>query len=46
MGVGYQGLLARMRPGTTLATADAELAVLNRQYRQENPSAPDADPKI
>ena len=46
MGVGYLGLLARMRPGTTLATADAELAVLNRQYRQENPSAPDADPKI
>ena len=46
MGVGYLGLLARMRPGTTVSSADAELAVLNRQYRQENPNAPDADPKI
>jgi putative ABC transport system permease protein len=46
MGVGYLGLLARMRPGTTLASAEAELAVLNRQYRQQNPNAPDADPNV
>ena len=46
MGVGYLGLLARMRPGTTLASAEAELAVLNRQYREQNPNAPDADPNV
>ena len=46
MGVGYLGLLARMRPGTRLASAEAELAVLNRQYREQNPSAPDADPNV
>ena len=46
MGVGYLGLLARMRPATTLASAEAELAVLNRQYREQNPNAPDADPNI
>src|SRR6202142_1640834 len=43
MGVGYLGILARLRPGTTLARADAELAVLNRQYREQNPHAPDAN---
>ena len=46
MGVGYLGLLARMRPGTTLTSSEAELAVLNRQYREENPNAPDADPNV
>ena len=46
MGVGYLGMLARLQPGTTLAGADAELAVLNRQYREQNPAAPDADPAI
>lgn len=46
MGVGYLGLLARMRPGTTLASTEAELAVLNRQYREQNPNAPDADPNV
>lgn len=46
MGVGYLGLLARLRPGTTLKNADAELAVLNRQYREQNLNAPDADPAI
>jgi len=46
MGVGYLGYLARMRPGTTSASAEAELAVLNRQYREENPNAPDADPNV
>jgi putative ABC transport system permease protein len=37
MGVGYLGFLARLRPGATLASAQAELAVLNRQYREQNP---------
>lgn len=46
MGVGYLGFLARLRPGTTLASAAAELAVLNRQYREQNPNAPDADPAV
>lgn len=46
MGVGYLGYLARLRPGTSLSGAEAELAVLNRQYREQNPNAPDADPSI
>ena len=44
MGVGYLGLLARLKPGTSIKNADAELSVLNRQYREHNPNAPDADP--
>jgi putative ABC transport system permease protein len=46
MGVSYLGFLARLRPETTLARADAELAVLNQQYREQNPAAPDADPAV
>lgn len=46
MGVGYLGLIARLRPRTTLAQSDAELTVLNQQYRQQNPTAPDADPAV
>jgi putative ABC transport system permease protein len=46
MGVGYLGLLARLKPDASLKTADAELAVLNRQYREQNPNAPDADTAI
>ncbi len=45
-GVGYLNILARLQPGTTLERADAELAVLNRQYREQNPAAPDADPAV
>ena len=41
-GVGYLNLLARLRPETTLTRAETELAVLNRQYREQNPTAPDA----
>lgn len=44
LGVGYLGIVARLRPETTLARANAELAVLNQQYREQNPAAPDADP--
>ncbi|HYL96014.1 MAG TPA: ABC transporter permease [Terriglobales bacterium] len=46
LGVGYLGLVARLRPGTMLARAQAELAVLNRQYRRQNPTAPDAGPEV
>jgi putative ABC transport system permease protein len=46
MGVGYLSLLARLRPGTTLEHADAELAVLNQRYRDQNPAMPDADPTV
>ncbi len=46
MGVGYLNIFARLRPGTTVAHADAELAVLNQQYREQNPTAPDADPAV
>ena len=46
MGVGYLGMVARLRPGTTMASAEAELAVLNQQYREQNPTAPDADPGV
>jgi putative ABC transport system permease protein len=41
-GVGYLGIVARLRPGITLAHANADLAVLNRRYRERNPAAPDA----
>ncbi len=43
MGVGYLGFVGRLRPGTTVQRAEEELAVLNQQYRKENPTAPDAD---
>jgi putative ABC transport system permease protein len=43
-GVGYLSMLARLRPGTTLPRANAELASLSQRYRELNPSAPDADP--
>ena len=46
MGVGYLGLVARLRSGTTLDQAQAELAVLNQEYRKQNPTAPDADPGV
>ena len=46
MGVGYLGMVARLRSGTPLAVGQAELAILNRQYREQNPTAPDADPGV
>lgn len=42
MGVGYLNILARLRTGTTLEQANAELAVLNQRYREQNPTMPDA----
>ena len=46
MGVGYLGFLARLGAGTTMAQGSAELAVINKQYREQNPTAPDADSSI
>jgi putative ABC transport system permease protein len=46
MGVGYLGMVARLRPETTMDGAQAELAVLNQRYREQNPTAPDADPGV
>ncbi len=45
-GVGYLSMLARLRPGVTLGDANAELAVLNRHYREQNPTAPDSNPQM
>ena len=44
LGVGYLNLIARLRDGVSLKQANDELAVLNRRYREENPTAPDASP--
>ena len=46
MGVGYLEMAARLKPETTLAHANAELAVLNQRYRELNPNLADADPGI
>src|SRR5271169_3225668 len=43
MGVGYLQMLARLRPEITAARADAELALINQRYREQNPHAPDAN---
>jgi putative ABC transport system permease protein len=45
-GVGYLNLVARLRPGVSREHALAEMALLHRQYRTENPAAPDADPAL
>ena len=45
-GVGYLGMVARLRRNATLAQAQAELDVLNQQYRDENPKMTDVDPAI
>ena len=45
-GVGYLSMLARLRPGATVSDANAELAVLNQHYREQNPTAPDSNPEM
>jgi predicted permease len=45
-GVGYLSMLGRLRHGVSLSQANAELAVLNREYRKQNPDARDADPNL
>lgn len=41
MGVGYLNMVARLQHGTTLEQANAELAVLNQRYREQNPTMAD-----
>ena len=45
-GVGYLDTVARLKPGTTLAQANSELALLNQRYRERNPGMPDAGPGV
>jgi putative ABC transport system permease protein len=45
-GVGFLGMVARLRPTATPQRANAELAVLDKRYREQNPTAPDAAPEI
>lgn len=46
LGAGYLGYVGRLHPDTTMAQADAELAVLNQHYSLQNPTMPDADSAI
>jgi putative ABC transport system permease protein len=43
-GAGYLTAIARLKAGSSTQQAEAELAVLYRQYLQEHPANPDADP--
>src|ERR1019366_3546362 len=43
-GVGFLSAVARLAPGVTAGQAEAEMDVLDRQYKRENPRMPDADP--
>src|SRR4029077_677012 len=45
-GVGYLTIIGRLRQGVSREQAVAEMNVLHRQYHQENPTAPDADPGL
>jgi putative ABC transport system permease protein len=43
-GAGFLNAMARLAPGANIPQADAEVAMITRQYREEHPRAPDADP--
>ncbi len=43
-GVGFLNAVARLAPGISGGQAQAEMDVLDRQYKRENPRMPDADP--
>jgi predicted permease len=43
-GVGFLSAVARLAPGVSARQADAEMNILDRQYKRENPGMPDADP--
>ena len=45
-GTGYLAGIARLKPGTSLDQATAEMNLLNQQYKQAYPKFPDAHPKI
>ena len=44
-GGGYLLLVGRLRPGATLSAANAEATALFKQYIEEHPGNPDADPR-
>ncbi|HEV2287443.1 MAG TPA: ABC transporter permease [Candidatus Acidoferrales bacterium] len=44
-GTGYLSSVARLSPGLSLAQAQAEMNVIDAQYRRDNPTMPDADPR-
>ena len=46
LGVGYLNMVARLKPGTLVGQANTELAVLSKQYREQNATMPDAEPNI
>jgi|HubBroStandDraft_1064217.scaffolds.fasta_scaffold06954_6 putative ABC transport system permease protein len=43
-GVGFLSAVARLAPGIGARQAEAEMGILDRQYKRENPRMPDADP--
>lgn len=43
-GVGFLSAVARLAQGVSARQADAEMRILDRQYKLENPGMPDADP--
>ena len=43
-GTGFLSAVARLAPGVGVGQAQAEMQVLDRQYKRENPRMPDADP--
>jgi predicted permease len=45
-GAGFLTAIARLKPGVSISQAEAEAAVLYRQYRQAHLNAPDSDPHI
>jgi putative ABC transport system permease protein len=45
-GVGFLNFVARLNPGVSVASAQADLDRLSSQYRAENPKMPDSDPGL
>jgi len=45
-GAGFLTAIARLRPGVSRDQAQAEMDVLDRQYRRDNPGRPDSDPRL
>jgi len=46
LGVGYLTAIARLKPGATVKSAQAEMDVLSQQYIQQNLKAPDAGSNV
>jgi len=45
-GAGFLNFVARLAPGSSVRSAQAEMDTLAVQYRRENPKFPDADPSL